>query len=72
MSVPMQQSGLPPRLQVLQQALATLHPALRRVLALRFWQHRSTAEIAQALHCTEASVKVLQHQALLELQHVTT
>ena len=71
MSVTMQQSSLPPELVELQQALHDLHPTHRRVLALRFLQHRSTAQIALTLRCTEANVKVLQHHALLELQRIT-
>jgi DNA-directed RNA polymerase specialized sigma24 family protein len=72
LSIMQQQCSPPARFVALQQALHDLDPTHRRVLALRFFQHRSTAEIARALRCTEASVKILQHQALFELQRVTT
>ena len=54
----------------LEQALHKLHPVHKTVLTLRFFGHVSTQQIALTLSCSVASVQVLQHQALVELQRM--
>jgi len=47
--------------------LARLPDHYRRVLELRFLEGRSIREVAQAMNCTETTVKVRQHRALKKL-----
>jgi RNA polymerase sigma factor (sigma-70 family) len=53
-----------------EQALRKLAPMHRRILTLRFFGHLTSKQIATALSCSVASVQVLQHQALIELQRL--
>ncbi len=52
----------------LRRALLTINPARREVVALRFFGQLSVRETAMAVGKTEAAVKALQHEGLLELR----
>lgn len=52
--------------------LARLPDHYRRVLELRFLEGRSLRETAQAMNCTETTVKVRQHRALKKLAQAIT
>lgn len=52
--------------------LARLPDHYRRVLELRFLEGKSVRETAQAMNCTETTVKVRQHRALKKLAQAIT
>lgn len=54
-------------LSLMSTCLARLPDHYRRVLELRFLEGRSVKEVAQALNCTETTVKVRQYRALKKL-----
>lgn len=47
---------------------AQLAPRQRAVLVMRFYEHRSFAEIAEACDCAEATARSLVHRALAALR----
>ena len=49
-------------------ALKNLDPLHQRFIALKFFQHLTTPEIARVLDCSEANVKLIQYHALKALQ----
>lgn len=51
-------------------SLAKLPDHYRRVLELRFLEGKSVREVAQAMNCTETTVKVRQHRALKKLAQI--
>ena len=68
--------GLDPRLEHADaarwvfDAVKTLEPAERELVALRFWADLSCAEIAALLHCSESNVGTRLHRAITKLREV--
>ncbi len=62
------QAHRPPR--HLTDALAGLDPVLQRVVVLKFFERRSTADIAWLFGYSEARVRTLQFRALAQLQRL--
>lgn len=62
---PRADADLPPPLA---RALSVLAPVERRVLWMRIGRAMSSAEVADALSMTTASVRVVQHRALTALR----
>jgi RNA polymerase sigma factor (sigma-70 family) len=55
----------------LSQALARLPPRQRTVLVLRYWEHLTEAETADALGCSVGTVKSTTSRGLARLRELT-
>ena len=55
---------------VLMQALAGLAPRARTVVVLRYWEDRSTEQVAQLLGCSAGSIRIQSMRALETLRAV--